>query len=146
MNRTTLVCLLLGLAGSCFGQSMGPLCPRHIEMPTYPPIARAAHVTGKVSLMVTIDAGGRVTNAEVTNNDRWVPLLKTAAIENIRTWTFTKPPSAPYTQTIVYVYELDPSLPSNHCSVAVTKVSFDLPDHITVSTNVDFINTEKSEN
>jgi TonB family protein len=112
----------------CFAQSQQPLCPRHIETPVYAAIARAANVSGKVALRITIDADGSVKDAEATNTDRGVPLLKLGAIDNVRRWTFEKPPFAPYTETLVYDYEL--SLPLDDTRSTVT---FDLPDHVTIS-------------
>jgi hypothetical protein len=112
----------------CFAQSAPPLCPRHIESPVYPAIARVAHVSGEVILKVTLDADGNVKDAEATNTDRFVPLLKVTTIENIRRWTFAKPPFAPYTETFVYDYEL--SLPLDDTR---SKVVFDLPDRVTIS-------------
>lgn len=84
--RTILAgCLLVWLSGSSFGQEEKPLCPRHIETPGYPQIARVAHVEGILTLAVTIDADGNVTDAEVTNDDKraGVALLKRFAILNV---------------------------------------------------------------
>lgn len=60
-----------------------------------------------------------------------MPLLEIGAISNIRHWTFTKPPFAPYKQTIVYDYQIDDSLPLD----GPTKVVFDLPDRVTIVTS-----------
>ncbi len=53
-------CLMLWLAGTCSGQEAMPLCPRHIETPIYPTIARTANVYGKVFLTVTVDEAGKL--------------------------------------------------------------------------------------
>lgn len=53
--------------------------------PVYPQIARTAHVYGTVQVVVTISEEGRVTEAYAANGH---PLLKTAAIEAARRWTF----------------------------------------------------------
>ena len=124
-------CFLFGLAGTCFGQEAKPLCARHIEPPFYPPVAATAHVQGKVILSVTIDADGNVKDAEATNYEKWVALLKSSAISNIKSWTFMKPPFAPYKQTMAYDYEIDESLPLD----GPTKVTLDLPDRVTVVTS-----------
>ncbi len=127
-----------------------PLCPRHIESPGYPPIARTAHVTGKITLTITIDADGNVVHVDApTDNPLKAPysLLHKYAAENIQRWTFANPPSAPYTQTIVYDYEFDPALPAaggKHSFPTVTKTTFDLPDRVTITTNLEILNTEKS--
>jgi TonB family protein len=138
-----LACLSFWLACSCVAQTQEAVCPKHIETPGYPPIARTAHVTGKVILKLTIDADGRVSDVEVVNeNDKGVGLLKLGAINNVRLWSFAKPPTAPYTQTMVYDYELDDSLPGEggpSALPAIIKVTYDLPERLTVSANVQFI-------
>jgi TonB family protein len=135
------------LVGRCLGQSQAPPCPKHIETPAFPPIARAAHVTGIVVLSVTIGADGSVSEAEVTNSGKSAAFLKSYAIENIRHWTFTKPTSAPYIATIAYDYEFDPALPPSggpSSLPTIEKVIFDLPDRVTLLTNLRIIDTSQS--
>ncbi len=138
-------CLMLWMAGTCFGQEAMPLCPRHIETPDYPPIGRTAHITGKITLTVTIDADGNVQHVEATTDNPVLqahPLLQSHAIENMQHWTFAKPPSAPYTLAIIYDYEFDTALPpagGPYSSPSITKVKFDLPDHVTILTNTTII-------
>ena len=142
MRKTALGLLLFCLASSCFGQEQEPLCPRHIETPLYPQIARAARLSGKVTLIVTIDKDGGVRNVEAKTGQsvpQAHPLLKKYAAENMQHWTFAKPPSAPYVQDFVYDYELDPSLPlegGKKSTTAIIKVSFDLPDRVTILANM----------
>jgi TonB family protein len=129
--------LILVVALSCMGQ-MQSLCPKHIETPAYPPIARTAHVSGIVALTLTIDAGGKVSDVTVTNEDeRFVKLLEKSAVSNIRLWTFTKPQSAPAKQNVIYEFQLDDKLPiagaKNYPHVTI--VTYDLPDRVTVRTN-----------
>ena len=54
--------------------------------PVYPPIARAANVTGVVILEVRIGADGRVEEARVL---RSIPLLDGAALDAVKQWEFT---------------------------------------------------------
>ncbi|MGB6484050.1 MAG: TonB family protein [Candidatus Acidiferrales bacterium] len=136
MKLAKLACLVFGLAGTCFAQE--PLCPRHIETPSYPAIARMANVTGKVALQVTIGADGEITHIGFANTDKRSRILEASASENLRHWTFAKPPSAPYSETITYDYEFDLSLPPYDGSPSrpvITKVSFDLPDRVIIVTN-----------
>ena len=126
------------LAGTCFARSSPALCPRHIDAPDYPAVARVLHVEGKVVLRVTIGADGAVLDAKPASGSKADAILDDAATENVRHWTFAKPPSAPYVETITYVYEIDQSLPSDDGTVqspAITRLSFDLPDRVTVRTN-----------
>jgi TonB family protein len=139
--RKKLACAFLSLCGAaaCFAQTPLALCPRHIETPTYPTLARVAHITGKVILAITIDSEGNVTDAKVTNDTKSIGVLEPGSISNIRLWTFAKPPTFPYSQTIVYDYELDVSLPGDDGNHPIVKVNFDLPDRVTIAANVRFI-------
>jgi TonB family protein len=141
MNKTAACSFLwLCLAYSCSGQSQEALCPKHIEVPVYPILAKTAHITGKVVLIVTLDIDGKVSDVKVANeDDKGVGLLKLAVTDNIRHWTFAKPPAAPYTQTIVYDFEFDPSLPADDGNHSIVRVTFDLPDRISISTNLRII-------
>jgi TonB family protein len=127
-----LMCLVFCCAAPCLAQSQQPLYPRHIETPHFPPAARAANVTGSVSLNVTIDADGHVIKVEATTGPK---MLQTAAAENLQHWTFAKPQTAPYEETITYDYEFDASLPGNDGYTAITNVNFDLPDRVTILAN-----------
>ena len=134
MKKLTFGCLLFCLATVCFGQQQDALCPRHIETPTYPPIARAAFVSGKITLTITIDADGTVKHVEAAADNPDAKMLQKFAAENLRHWTFAKPPSAPYTEVVVYDYEIDPAPPVAGAT-PITKVTFDLPDRVTIWTN-----------
>lgn len=89
--------LIVGLA-LCFGpiHAQGPnegfvmegegnrhLLP-HTE-PSYPPIAKAAHVQGSVLLHADVDEYGIVTNVEAIGGP---PMLKGAAIEAVKQWRY----------------------------------------------------------
>jgi TonB family protein len=140
MKTKMLGCIMLLLAGVLSGQGTMSLCPRHIETPFYPSIARTANVYGRVFLLLTIDADGKVTDAEVSNVAKSTPLLQPDTISNIRRWSFAKPPFSPYQQQIEYDYEIDRSLPLN----GATQVTFDLPDRVTIVTSETVINTSRS--
>ena len=129
------------MAAACFGQIQEGLCPKHIETPQYPTLARQAHVTGKITLTVTADADGKVKHVEaVTDNpvQRAQPLLQNSAVENMQHWTFAKPSFAPYTQVIVFDYEYDSTLPPSggpSSLASITKVTIDLPDRVNILIN-----------
>ncbi|MGA9885568.1 MAG: TonB family protein [Candidatus Acidiferrales bacterium] len=134
--------VVLSMASTCFAQSSPALCPRHIESPAYPAIAHTAHVTGKVAITVTIDQNGKVIKTELAPGSKRIQVLDESAIENARHWTFANPPAVPYIETIVYDYELDGSLPPEGGKdnlPVVTKVTFDLPDHVNIRTNVPIV-------
>jgi protein TonB len=54
--------------------------------PSYPDIARAAHVQGTVVLDAILDRSGRISQVRVV---RSVPMLDQAAIEAVRQWRYT---------------------------------------------------------
>jgi hypothetical protein len=91
---------------------------------------------------VTIDADGKVTDATVTNDHKRVALLKLNSTSNIRRWTFAKHPAGPYQQTIVDDDQLDPSLPANS---PMTRVTFDLPDRVTIAAGLVTVQTTRSK-
>lgn len=53
--------------------------------PSYPPLAKAARVTGTVSLAVTITKEGTVENIDLISGD---PLLVPSAIEAVKQWVY----------------------------------------------------------
>ena len=55
--------------------------------PPYPEAARAQRLEGTVLLLVVIDAGGRVTSANVLSSCGH-PLLDRAALDSVRSWRF----------------------------------------------------------
>ena len=140
MRLFVVVFLVCVVTVGSFGQEPRPVCPRHIDVPAYPLIARAAHVAGKIELLVMVDTEGRVEKAQPVNAnlsslpaDRPYPqLFESPAIENIRRWTF-EPRSEPFSFRIVYDYGFDCSGPSS--DTAVTKVTIDFPKLVTIRTN-----------
>lgn len=53
--------------------------------PTYPPVARAAHIQGVVVLAAIIDKDGNIQNLQVVSGH---PLLAPAAIEAVKQWRY----------------------------------------------------------
>ena len=53
--------------------------------PVYPPLAKQAHVTGTVSLSVTISKEGTVDNVELVSGH---PLLVQSAIDAVKQWVY----------------------------------------------------------
>jgi TonB family protein len=138
-------CLLFLIAlSSCMSQPQQPVCPKHIETPRYPPVAKMARISGKVMLTLIIDADGKVSDVKVTNEDQqFVKILAHWAVDNVRLWTFAKPQSAPFKQNITYDFQLDDKLPLAGVDdyPDVTFVTYDLPDYVTVRTNNHVVET-----
>ena len=121
MTRRGWIRLMIWLAGGLSLGAQRPLFPQHIETPEYLPIAGTAHVMGKVALAVTIDEHGNVQNAEAATNSsiqQAPPMLQKYAIENVRRWIFPK------------------------TALGTSKVTFDLPERVTILTNLEILNTE----
>src|SRR6185295_12287590 len=53
--------------------------------PAYPPLAKAARISGNVEVEVVIDQRGNVTDARAVSGH---PLLKDAAVASARQWKF----------------------------------------------------------
>ena len=53
--------------------------------PTYPPIARAARISGTVVLQATISKSGSIENLRVVSGP---PMLTQSALEAVRTWRY----------------------------------------------------------
>jgi Gram-negative bacterial TonB protein C-terminal len=108
-------------------------------------LARQVRLMGEVTLSVTVDADGKVQHVTALPGEakrQAHKLLRDSAIENIQHWTFSKPPTPQYTEVIVHEYEDDPSLPPSGGPKrlpVLTKVVFDLPDHVRVLTNAPIV-------
>jgi hypothetical protein len=75
-------------------------------LPMYPPIAKAAHVTGKVVVRVTVKDGLMVqtdvlSKPAVASGGRW---LESPTLENLKTWRFAADVTGAF--TVTYTYEI----------------------------------------
>jgi TonB family protein len=71
------------------------------ESMRYPPLARVANVQGLVVVRVTLDRGGKVTDAHALSGPSH---LVSATVENLRKWRFE--PNAENAAIIVYDYRI----------------------------------------
>ncbi len=78
------------------------LTVQHADVPSYPPIARTARVSGTVQVLVTVK-DGLVINAKANSSAN--PLLVNAATDNVKTWKFSPQTDATFQTT--YVYQLE---------------------------------------
>jgi hypothetical protein len=67
-------------------------------LPIYPPICRAARITGKVVVAVTV-SGGKVTGTEVKSGSRY---LANGTVANLQTWRFASDVNGQFTVTFNY--------------------------------------------
>jgi hypothetical protein len=79
-----------------------PAVPILLEaaLPMYPPIWRAAHLSGKVIVRVTVKSG-RVVETSVQSGE---PHLQVSTTSNLKTWRFDDQVSGKF--TVTYTYEI----------------------------------------
>lgn len=65
--------------------------PIHATTPDYPTYARERGITGTVIVECLVDEKGTVYAPSVLNKDAVDPSLAAAAIESVKTWTFSPP-------------------------------------------------------
>jgi TonB family protein len=79
------VVLIFVICGGIAAQTDEPLL-LSANIPFYPPLARQARVYGTVTVAFTLPASaGEPANVEAVSGH---PLLKSAAMENVKTWRF----------------------------------------------------------
>ena len=103
---------LLGLilAVPAFGQTTAtaaaPPILQGAVLPMYPPIAKAAHITGKVVVRVTVK-DGLIVQTEVLSKPAVGAggrLLESPTLENLKTWRFAADVTGSF--TVTYTYEI----------------------------------------
>jgi hypothetical protein len=70
----------------------------HGDLPVYPVLAQKARIMGVVQVRVTIEHGSVVGTETITGH----PLLASAAIDNIKSWTFEKTVSTTFATSFTY--------------------------------------------
>ena len=110
------------------------ICVKHLVPPRgYPPIARAARLSGTVVVKLSLSPEGSVLSAESTLGDKETTgfgILRDYSESLVKKWTFQCvgcPPGASFEHTIRFNYRLDTEdlLPDN-------LVIMDLPDDVTI--------------
>jgi protein TonB len=88
---------------------MGSKLIRRVD-PVYPELAKRARVSGRVTLQVTVDEAGHVTDAKVVSGH---PLLNDAAVTAVKQWkyspTLLNGAPVPVMATVTVVFMLDGS-------------------------------------
>jgi TonB family protein len=102
-----------------------------LQMPCYPPLARAARLQGTAKIKLVIGGDGSVTSAEGLEGN---PLLTKAAIDNVRTWRFgtAEGQSLREPPVVLFDYKLEDGSGWNRCA---TRVVFDSWSKVTVVSN-----------
>lgn len=107
LNRVALGLLLAITASGQVDPVPGPAVPILLQsaLPIYPPIWRAAHISGKVAVLVNVK-GGRVVEADVQSGDSH---LARPTVSNIKTWRFGKNVGGTFNVTYIYEISGEPS-------------------------------------
>ena len=111
----------------CLVRPPANLCALHVESLVYDPVARAAKVQGDVRVRVSVNGKGLVVDARCESGPS---LLCSQAEQNVKQWSFR--PGEAQTFYVTYTFRIGP--PGPHYD-APTRVGFDLPDHVDVSTD-----------
>jgi len=94
----------------------------------YDPVAAAARIQGDVVVHLEIGGDGSIVSAVVTSGP---PVLRKGAVANARNWTFV--PGEQGNLDVTYSFRLKEPYAFY---TAATVTTFDLPDHVTVATNL----------
>ena len=79
--------------------SSDPTAPTSHDLPKYPPLARVAHITGRVQFTAQIDPGGHLSDLKIISGH---PLLIKSVQESTQSWVY---PTAASGSQIVAVLE-----------------------------------------
>lgn len=109
MKKWNQFVLGLLLVVPAFGQTSSPAAAPVLQeaaLPKYPPIARAAHIAGKVIVRVSVKKGLVVktellSKADVAAGQRY---LESPTVENLKTWRFAADVTGAF--TVTYTYEI----------------------------------------
>lgn len=142
--RCALVLPLLGVGALWFGAnqtsaqgsqtSQGQVVLSKLAPPAYPPLARAANVSGDVEIVVRIRQDGTIESAEVAGGH---PLLKEAALDSARQSEFEchQCGEAPTPYSVLYTFGFTTQRPCCALQEAPAPASSKLHAGITQSQN-----------
>lgn len=128
-----------GFSLNVFGQSEPVACDYiptiEIHHPNYPPLARAARVTGVVRVEATVDPTGKVTQAKIIEGHQ---LLQKAAESAVTNWQFVAEPASEHLRTVVitYDFQVEPKEdgPESEVIDGETPTSFVIKEHSVLRT------------
>jgi hypothetical protein len=100
-------------------------CVERLEMPVYPPLARAAHITGAVATTVTASADGLI---HVSFSQSAHPLL-TTAVENALHLSVFRKDCAGKSIKVIFNFVIDAKSDPSRSA----RISFGYPDQFWIS-------------
>jgi TonB family protein len=101
----SVVLMAISAPGQTTPNAAAPAVPilQGAALPVYPPIAKAARVTGKVIVRVTVK-DGLVVQTDVLSKASGQRFLETPTVENLKTWRFAADVDGTF--TVTYTYEI----------------------------------------
>jgi TonB family protein len=129
MSYGKLLGMILLATTAASGQTAGPTPVQgahypsvtHAELPLYPPLALTAHISGTVTIQITVERGS-VVDAQVKSSSTKTPILSLRSLENVKTWQFESEDRVTF--LVTYVYKIageQTALPDN------PRIELDLP-------------------
>ena len=104
------VLMAVSASGQTAPDAATPVVPilQGAAVPVYPPIAKAAHVTGKVIVRVTVKDGLVVKTVVLSKLDpSGQRFLETPTVENLKTWRFSVDVNGEFSVTYTYAISGD---------------------------------------
>ena len=118
---------VLIVAGSAFAQD-GWQIQRLVAITKYPMLPRMALIQGTVELRCSISPSGGVNDCKVNSGH---PLLSSAAVENVKLWTFRLASENGESNDVRLIYTFDlAGAPVR--GEPRTEFSFEFPNHVTL--------------
>lgn len=102
--KNYLLCLIFGLMlnNAVAQTAVQSLIVQRADVPLYPPVAKAARISGTVRVEITVK-NGAVTNTDVKFSAH--PMLVKATLDNIKTFQFVPDANGTFVTTYTYVLE-----------------------------------------
>ena len=105
MIKRVILCSALAVASMSVAENGPDRCILSLAVPSYPRFAQAARIEGIVKVKVLINEKGEVVEATALTGHE---MLKTATVENVKTWKFAPVPNARVLEMfITYLYSIE---------------------------------------
>jgi hypothetical protein len=112
-TQVAIVFLLLSLSVACVAQQepCGLRTMTETTAPAYPPIARAAHEEGNVTMLVNFKTSGEVEKIEVISGPKFLLFAATTYVQGWRANQYTGPRTCPIVVRFVLFHQGDKPAP-----------------------------------
>jgi TonB family protein len=106
--RLVLFCLVISVGVPLAQNNLSPQLHK-ADLPIYPPLARQARIAGIVKISFELAEDGTVSDVQAMSGH---PMLKPAAVENVRSWKFNSVNSKQHLET-EFVFRLGKKVEEN---------------------------------